>query len=86
MSTETLQKAIQAAYEYLIIGLSTSGTPKEKISNFRVEEAETNEKDNYKITLSYDITGDFVFEKEREYKDFEVTPAGKVLSMKIRKI
>jgi len=86
MSKETLSLAVNGALEYLITALAASGTSKEKISNFRLEEALTHAGGNYKITLSYDITGDFAFDKQREYKDFEVTPEGTVLSMVIRKV
>ena len=90
MSTEITQKSITAAYEYLRTTLATAGVRADQISNVRVEEAEVNEKGNYKITLSYEVVGQFAFERQREFKDFEVdpktTPTPTVVSMKIRKI
>lgn len=85
MSTEDSTKIVKAAYTYLVNVLIASGTTIDKISNFRVEElSQVEETQNYKVTLSYEIGSDFQFDKKREYKDFEVTSDGKVLSMKIR--
>ena len=87
MSTEVSAKIVRAAYDYLIKVLLASGTPVGKLSNFRVEELSLDKgTKNYKVTLSYEVTGEFEFDKKREYKDFEVTPAGVILSMKIRNI
>lgn len=86
MSTEDTQKAIRAAYEYLMNALLAGGVRPESTSNFRVEEVEMNEKGNFKVVLSYDVVGQFAFERERELKDFEVNKEGVVLSMKIRKV
>ena len=38
MSSEESAKIVRAAYDYLIKVLLASGTPVEKLSNFRVEE------------------------------------------------
>ncbi|OGF59298.1 hypothetical protein A3C05_03475 [Candidatus Giovannonibacteria bacterium RIFCSPHIGHO2_02_FULL_45_40] len=86
MSTEDSAKIVRAAHVYLVNVLIASGTPTDKVSGFRVEELSLDEgTKNYKVTLSYEMAGDFQFDKKREYKDFEITPDGKVLSMKIRK-
>jgi len=88
MSTETSAKIVRAAYDYLIRVLLASGTPTGKLSNFRVEElsVEKTGTKNYNVTLSYEVTGEFEFDKKREYKDFVVQQDGTVLSMKIRNI
>ena len=87
MSTETSTKVVKAAYDYLINVLLASGTPVNKLSDFRVEELALDEATkNYKVTLSYEVGGDFTFDKKREFKDFDVTEAGVVLAMRIRKI
>ena len=86
MSTEDSAKIVRAAHVYLVNVLIASGTPTDKVSGFRVAELSLDEgTKNYKVTLSYEMAGDFQFDKKREYKDFEITPDGKVLSMKIRK-
>ncbi|MDD3531045.1 MAG: hypothetical protein PHV99_00395 [Candidatus Pacebacteria bacterium] len=84
MSAEDTQKAIRSAYEYLVGALVATGVKPENTSNFRVEEAEMNDKGNFRITLSYEVVGQFAFEREKELKDFEIQPDGKVLWMKIR--
>jgi len=63
--------------------LIASNVSADKVSNFRVEEAGKGKDGNYRITLSYDVIGDFGFDRQRELKDFEVTPKYVVLSMKI---
>lgn len=84
MATEVAKKAVEAAYKYL---LSVSPVPGSYFSNFRLEEI-TNDKDgNFLITLSYDMQGEFVFDKKREFKEFKVDKNGEtVISMKIHKI
>lgn len=73
--------AVKKAYEYL----SQVMTNPEKMSNVRVEELEQDATENWHITLSYDIVGDFLFERKREYKDFLIDKdTGRVTSMKIR--
>lgn len=90
MSSEESAKIVRAAYDYLIKVLLASGTPVEKLSNFRVEEfslsSQSKSKSIYKVTLSYEVVGEFAFDKKREYKDFEVDNEGAVTSMKIRNI
>lgn len=83
---DPIKVAINSAYLYLRKTLEASGITLEKVSGFRVEEAEKNEAGNYKITLSYELIGDFPFDRRRELKDFEIGTDGEVISMKIRKI
>ena len=83
MATETAKKAVQSAYQYLL--QISAGTV--VLANFRVEEVNLDSAKRFLITLSYDIQGEFAFEKKREYKEFQVSSDGEtVLSMKIRKI
>lgn len=87
MSAEASAKVVKACYEYLVNILLASGTTVDRLSNFRVEELSNDPTTkNYKITLSYDVSGDFAFDKKREYKDFETLEDGTVLSMRIRNI
>ncbi|MDP3778602.1 MAG: hypothetical protein Q8R30_00960 [bacterium] len=87
MSTEESAKVVRASYDYLMRVLLASGTSADKLSNFRVEELSMDETvGHYKVTLSYEVTGDFQFDKKREYKDFDVTSEGIVMSMKIRTV
>lgn len=74
--------AVKTAYEYLM-KVSSTGS---KLSNFRVEQVERYKKENYIITLGYDVEGQFGFDKKREYKDFKITKDGKVEWMKIHKL
>ncbi len=86
MATEESTKVVRAAYEYLLQVLVAGGTSLDKVSDFRVEELTQNKSTKaYQVTLSYEVTGQFQFDKKRELKDFDVTPAGKVLAMRIRK-
>lgn len=87
MSTEQATKAVRTAYEYLMKTLIAGGTPTERLSNFRVEEvAQEETTKNFKITLSYDVSTDFQFDKKKEFKDFEVSENGETVNwMKIRK-
>lgn len=58
----------------------------EKITEVRIEELEHNE-GMWTVVLSYDVVGDFPFEKERQYKEFKVDDStGSVMSMKIKKV
>lgn len=84
----TPQEIVNAAYLYMtqVMALQAS-----KISNPRVEELFASDKEGEKIwnvVISYDIKGDFEFDKTREYKQFTVddTGTGSVLEMKIKKI
>ena len=83
MAIENAEKAIKAAYAYLMRALFASNVHMDRVSNFRVEEAEINDIGNYRITLSYDVVGEFAFDRQRELKDFEVDKENNVLSMKI---
>jgi hypothetical protein len=74
--------AVKAAFEYLT-KISPNAT---KFTSFRVEEMETNKEGGYTLTLSYEITGEFGFDKTKEYKQFKVTNEGTVEWMKIRKV
>lgn len=74
--------AIKAAYEYLL----KVAPDAQRFSNFRVEELQTDKNKDYLVTLSYEIAGDFGFDKKKEYKDFKVTKEGVIEWMKIRKV
>lgn len=85
MSGEEAATIANAAYRYMIQVLVAGGTAADKISNARIEELTLDEAtQNYKVTISYDVTGNFEFDRKREYKDFIVDKESKVLSMKIR--
>ena len=74
-----------AAYNYLMGVIP----PTQKISDIRVEEITSKGEGGKKlwnVILSYDATGEFVFEKKREYKEFKIDDTGKVISMTIKKI
>lgn len=74
--------AVKKAYEYLM----TASPNSHRFSNFRLEEISVDEGKDFLITLSYEIAGDFGFDKQKEYKDFKVTKEGVVEWMKIRKV
>jgi len=75
--------AVKAAYDYLM-GASPNSS---RFGNFRLEEIKTDEAGDFLLTLSYEITGDFGFDRQKELKDFKVTKSGGVVEwMKIRKI
>ncbi len=87
MSTEQITTAVNAAYSYLRSALAAGGTPTDKILNVRVEEASKLMDGKFKITLSYDVIGEFAFDRKREYKDFSIDDnATTVLAMTIRTI
>lgn len=77
----TPRQVVDAAFHYL---QSVIPQP-EKISNVRVEQLEPIEKNDFwKVVLSYDVIGDFAFEKKREDKEFKIDAYnGNVISMKI---
>jgi len=75
------KEAVKIAYEYLMAVSQDSV----RYSNFRVEEVKLNSDNNFLITLSYEYTGEFPFDKKREYKDFTVNQDKKVVSMTMRK-
>lgn len=84
MDTENAKEVVKNVYNYLLSFYSPAESS--KLSNFRVEEVREKEK-NIMLTLSYDIAGDFPFERKREFKDFTVDKnSKKVISMTIRKI
>lgn len=62
--------------------------PTQKVSEMRLEELEPVDEGKYwKVVLSYDITGDYPFDKKREYKEFKSdATTGEVQSMKIMKV
>lgn len=74
--------AVKTAYEYLL-KVSPNAS---KFTNFRVEEISNDKQGDYLLTLSYEVVGEFGFDKTKEYKDFKVTKEGTVESMKIRKV
>lgn len=74
--------AVKTAYEYLVKVSPNS----ERFSSFRLEEISTDESKDFLITISYEVAGDFGFDKKKEYKDFKVTKTGIVEWMKIRTI
>lgn len=83
---KTAQEIVQAAYNYMREVMQVQS---DKISNPRVEELVPIDAEGGKIwsvVLSYDIIGDFAFDKTREYKQFRVDSEGTVLDMKIKKI
>lgn len=83
---KTPQEIVNAAYAYMTNVMSLQAS---KIANPRVEElvpAKDGEADVWKVVISYDIIGDFAFDKTREYKEFIVDEEAKVLEMRIRKV
>jgi len=75
------QQVVQAAYTYLQAVVASS----QKISEVRIEELEPIEDGKFwKIVLSYDVVGEFAFDKKREYKEFKIDAVtGDVIYMKI---
>ena len=83
---KTPQEIVNAAYKYMSEVMQAQAG---KISNPRVEELEPKQEGDEKIwnvVLSYDVSGDFPFDKTREYKQFRVDAEGVVLDMKIKKV
>jgi len=83
---KTPQEIVNAAYTYMLQVMQLQAG---KISNPRVEELVPTEAEGIKmwnVVLSYDIIGDFAFDKTREYKQFSVNDDANVLDMKIKKI
>lgn len=83
---KTPQEIVNAAYKYMLEVMQVQAS---KVSNARVEELvpiESEGKKTWNVVLSYDVAGDFAFEKTREYKQFTVTTEGTVIDMKIKKI
>ena len=81
---KTPAEIVKAAYEYMVTVMQLQAS---KITNPRVEEISQESPDgNWNVVISYDIVGDFAFDKIREYKQFVVNVEGMVLEMKIKKI
>jgi len=84
MPTKTPQEIVKAAFDYMAMVMAAQIG---KISNPRVEELTSSGAPKiWNVVLSYDISGDFVFDKTREYKQFRVDENGTVLDMKIKTI
>jgi len=83
--SKTPQEIVNAAYKYMLEVMSVQAS---KVSNPRVEELVPigADKKTWNVVLSYDIVGDFAFDKTREYKQFTVNDEAVVLDMKIKKI
>lgn len=78
---KTPREIVLAAFHYL----ADITPPTQKVSDVRVEELQPLEEAGtkfWKVVLSYDNTGDFPFDKKREYKEFKVSSEGKVLLIK----
>lgn len=85
---KTPQEIVNAAYAYMVSVMQVQAS---KINNARVEELvptkdDTTKKTTWNVVLSYDIVGDFAFDRTREYKQFRVDEDGNVLDMTIKKI
>lgn len=76
------KQAVKAAYDYLM-EISPGAN---RFTNFRLEEINVDAKKDFLITLSYEVQGEFGFDKQKEYKDFKVNKDGTVEWMKIRKL
>lgn len=80
---KTPREIVLAAYKYL----ADITPPSQKISEVRIEELvprKIGKKSDWVVMLSYDNIGEFPFDKKREYKEFEITDDGVVVSMKSR--
>jgi len=82
---KTPQEIVSAAYEYMVSVMQIQAG---KISNARVEELTplAGTTTGWNVVISYDIIGDFAFDKTREFKEFTVTAEGTVLEMRIKKV
>ena len=82
---KTPQEIVNAAYAYMVSVMQIQAS---KISNARVEELTplAGGTSGWNVVISYDIIGDFAFDKTREFKEFTVNVEGEVLEMKIKKI
>ena len=76
------KEAVKTAYDYLFKASPNSS----KLDNFKLEEISTDSDGNFLLTLSYDLIGDYGFDKEKTYKDFKVLQNGTVEWMKIRTV
>ncbi|MFA4880437.1 MAG: hypothetical protein WC650_02335 [Candidatus Doudnabacteria bacterium] len=82
--SKTPREIVLAAYKYL----ADITPPTQKISEVRIEEfvpVGSGIKKKWMVVLSYDNIGEFPFDKKREYKEFEITDGGEVVSMKDKK-
>lgn len=82
--SKTPREIVLAAYKYL----ADITPPSQKISEVRIEEFVPSGKGvgkKWMVVLSYDNIGEFPFDKKREYKEFEITNEGVVISMKDKK-
>lgn len=81
----TQKDAVMSAFKYLSEIVSVAN---QTISEIRIEELELIEgNDFYKVVLSYDVAGQFSFQKVREYKEFKINAEnGDVVFMKIKNI
>ncbi len=84
-SSITRKRAVEVAFEQLSDLIAVGS---QKISDVRVEELVPKlEEGRWYVVLSYDVLGEFSFQRSREFKEFEVSSQdGTVLSMKIKKI
>lgn len=83
---KTPREIVNEAYKYMLDVMQVQAS---KVSNPRVEEISPIKKGakmTWNVVLSYDIGGDFAFEKTREYKQFTIDNEGVVLDMKIKKV
>lgn len=83
MPTVDSSGAVKAAFEYL----KSVAPNASRFTNFRLEEIQSDASGDFILTLSYEITGDFGFDKQKEYKEFKVKQVdGMVEWMKIKKV
>ena len=81
----TQKDAVMAAFKHLSEVMVAAN---QQISEVRIEEVVPIEEGKFfNVVLSYDIFGQFVFQKTREYKEFNIDAnSGVVTYMKIKKI
>lgn len=74
-------QVVRAAFSYLQSVIPES----QKIAEVRVEQLEPIEENKFwTAVLSYDVIGEFSFDKKREYKEFKIDSfTGDVIYMKI---
>lgn len=78
---KTPRDIANSAYTYL----NTVAAPGQVISDVRLEEIKPDSKSaNWIVVLSYDVIGQYIFDKRREYKEFIVNPEAEVISMSIK--
>jgi len=74
--------AVKKAFDYLMKVSPNSAS----FSNFRLEEISADDKKDFLLTISYELVGEFGFDKQKVYKDFKVKKEGEIEWMKIRKV